>query len=82
MDEAASLFPEARRLVMASDTLPGPAAASAAAEAIEKREVDLIIGTKIVAKGWHFPYLTLVGVRPSAQKVVEDRKAEMTRAKT
>ena len=57
-----SLFPEARRLVMASDTLPGPAAAAAAAEAIEKREVDLIIGTQIVAKGWHFPYLTLVGV--------------------
>jgi primosomal protein N' (replication factor Y) len=24
--------------------------------------VDLIIGTQIVAKGWHFPYLTLVGV--------------------
>jgi primosomal protein N' (replication factor Y) len=62
LEEAASLFPEARRLVMASDTLPGPAAASAAAEAIEKREVDLIIGTQIVAKGWHFPYLTLVGV--------------------
>jgi glutathione S-transferase len=27
-------------------------------------------------------YLKLVGERPSAQKVVEDRKAEMTRAKT
>ena len=26
------------------------------------REVDLIIGTQIVAKGWHFPHLTLVGV--------------------
>jgi primosomal protein N' (replication factor Y) len=24
--------------------------------------VDLIIGTQIVAKGWHFPHLTLVGV--------------------
>lgn len=29
---------------------------------IERREVDLIIGTQIVAKGWHFPHLTLVGV--------------------
>ena len=28
------------------------------------------------------PYLKLVGERPSAQKVVEDRKAEMTRART
>ncbi len=61
-EEAAALFPEARRLVMASDTLPGPDAAAAAAHAIEAREVDLIIGTQIVAKGWHFPHLTLVGV--------------------
>ncbi|MFC3123894.1 primosomal protein N' [Pseudoroseomonas globiformis] len=61
-EEAAELFPDARRLVMASDTIPGPAAAAEAARAIEAREVDLIIGTQIVAKGWHFPHLTLVGV--------------------
>jgi primosomal protein N' (replication factor Y) len=61
-EEAAGLFPEARRLVMASDTLPGPDAAAAAARAIANREVDLVIGTQIVAKGWHFPHLTLVGV--------------------
>ncbi|HXT80612.1 MAG TPA: primosomal protein N', partial [Acetobacteraceae bacterium] len=61
-EEAAVLFPEARRLVMASDTMPGPHAAADAARAIEAREVDLIIGTQIVAKGWHFPHLTLVGV--------------------
>jgi primosomal protein N' (replication factor Y) len=61
-EEAAATFPEARRLVMASDTLPGPLAAAEAARAISAREVDLIIGTQIVAKGWHFPHLTLVGV--------------------
>jgi primosomal protein N' (replication factor Y) len=61
-EEAAALFPEARRLVMASDTLPGPHAAAAAARAIADRAVDLVIGTQIVAKGWHFPHLTLVGV--------------------
>ncbi len=61
-EEAAALFPEARRLVMASDTLPGPHAAGAAARAIAAREVDLVVGTQIVAKGWHFPHLTLVGV--------------------
>ena len=61
-EEAAAIFPGARTLVMASDTVPGPDAAAAAAHAIEKREVDLIIGTQIVAKGWHFPHLTLVGV--------------------
>jgi len=61
-EEVSELFPEARRLVMASDTIPGPAAAAEAARRIEDREVDLIIGTQIVAKGWHFPHLTLVGV--------------------
>ena len=61
-EEAAAVFPEARRLVMASDTMPGPHAAAEAAHRIERREVDLIIGTQIVAKGWHFPHLTLVGV--------------------
>jgi len=61
-EEAASLFPDARRLVMASDTMPGPDAAAEAARAIAARDVDLIIGTQIVAKGWHFPHLTLVGV--------------------
>lgn len=61
-EEARALFPEARLLVMASDTLPGPGAAAEAARKIEAREVDLVIGTQIVAKGWHFPHLTLVGV--------------------
>ena len=61
-EEAGELFPDARRLVMASDSIPGPAAAAEAARRIAAREVDLIIGTQIVAKGWHFPHLTLVGV--------------------
>ena len=30
--------------------------------AFAKREVDVLIGTQIVAKGHHFPHLTLVGV--------------------
>ena len=62
LEEARQLWPEARVLVMASDSIPGPAAAAAAAQAIQDRQVDLIIGTQIVAKGWHFPHLTLVGV--------------------
>ena len=61
-EEAAALFPQARLLVMASDTMIGPDAAAQAARQISERVVDLIIGTQIVAKGWHFPHLTLVGV--------------------
>lgn len=61
-EEARIVFPDARVLVMASDTMPGPEAAAGAARAIAAREVDLIIGTQIIAKGWHFPHLILVGV--------------------
>ncbi len=62
VEEAALIFPDARRLIMASDTIAGPHAAAAAAHAIENRDVDLIVGTQLVAKGWHFPHLTFVGV--------------------
>jgi primosomal protein N' (replication factor Y) len=61
-EEAIVAFPKAALLVMASDTLTGPNAAAEAARAIAAREKNLIIGTQIVAKGWHFPHLTLVGV--------------------
>lgn len=61
-EEAAALLPDARRLIMASDTLMGRKATEEAVRAITERAVDLIIGTQVVAKGWHFPHLTLVGV--------------------
>jgi primosomal protein N' (replication factor Y) len=61
-EEVRLVFPEARALVMASDVITGPKEAAAAAAAISAREVDIIIGTQMVAKGWHFPHLTLVGV--------------------
>ncbi len=61
-EEVAATFPEARSLVMASDLITGPKEAAAAAELISNRQIDIIIGTQMVAKGWHFPHLTLVGV--------------------
>ncbi|WP_086635889.1 primosomal protein N' [Acetobacter sp. DsW_059] len=61
-EEARELFPDARILVMASDTLTSPTAITEAVTRISNREIDLIIGTQVVAKGWHFPYLTLVGI--------------------
>ena len=61
-EEVAALYPTARTAVMASDTLTGPSAAAALLGAVAARQVDLLIGTQIVAKGHHFPYLTLVGV--------------------
>jgi primosomal protein N' (replication factor Y) len=61
-EEVAVGFPAARTLVMASDLIAGPQQAAQAAAAIAAREVEIIIGTQMVAKGWHFPHLTLVGV--------------------
>ncbi len=61
-EEAAEAFPDVRMEIAASDTIAGPAAAAALVERIETHRVDLIVGTQIVAKGYHFPMLTLVGV--------------------
>jgi primosomal protein N' (replication factor Y) len=61
-EETAEAFPAARILVMASDLISGPKEAAAAAARIVNRDIDIIIGTQMVAKGWHFPGLTLVGV--------------------
>ena len=61
-EEVATQFPAARTAVMASDTLSGPRAAASLVEAVEAHSIDILIGTQIVAKGHHFPMLTLVGV--------------------
>ncbi len=61
-EEVAELFPEARVAIVSSDNLRGPLAHEEVFRAIEAREVDIVIGTQIVAKGHHFPWLTLVGV--------------------
>ncbi|MGE0566001.1 MAG: primosomal protein N' [Pseudolabrys sp.] len=61
-EEVAKLFPAARTSIMASDTIRGPDEAEALVGAMQRREIDLLIGTQIMAKGHHFPWLTLVGV--------------------
>jgi primosomal protein N' (replication factor Y) (superfamily II helicase) len=61
-EEMAARFPDARLGVMASDTLTGPRAAEEFIRAVEAHEIDVLIGTQVVAKGHHFPLLTLVGV--------------------
>ncbi|HEX4635803.1 MAG TPA: primosomal protein N', partial [Rhizomicrobium sp.] len=61
-EEFAAFFPKARYSIASSDILHGPAETQAAIRAFAKREIDVLIGTQIVAKGHHFPQLTLVGV--------------------
>lgn len=61
-EEVANNFPEARVALATSDTFRGPASAAEFVEQVQSGAVNLIVGTQIVAKGYHFPMLTLVGV--------------------
>ena len=61
-EEVHSLFPEARILMLASDTAENSEALSKMLQDIKDDKIDIIIGTQIIAKGHHFPNLTLVGV--------------------
>jgi primosomal protein N' (replication factor Y) len=61
-EEVAARFPNARTALMVSDLLTGPRAAADLAEGMAAHRYDVLIGTQIVAKGHHFPMLTMVGV--------------------
>ncbi len=61
-EEVAETFPDLRCIVAASDTVTSPTQAAELVRSIEAHEVDILIGTQMVAKGYHFPLLTLVGV--------------------
>jgi primosomal protein N' (replication factor Y) len=61
-EEFAQVFPQARMAIASSDTWHGPLETQSAIRAMAKREIDVVIGTQIMAKGHHFPQLTLVGV--------------------
>ena len=61
-EEVESIVPGKRIAIMTSDSVRGPDEAAALVKAIAAREVDVLIGTQMVAKGHHFPFLTLVGV--------------------
>ncbi len=61
-EEVEALFPDAGIGIMTSDTVRGPEAVAELLRAVDEREIDILIGTQMIAKGHHFPLLTLVGV--------------------
>lgn len=61
-EEVAKRFPKARTAILSSDITSSLAEVSAIFDKMEKKELDIIIGTQILAKGHHFPELTLVGI--------------------
>jgi len=61
-DEVAELFPDARTAIVTSDTIWSPLRAAEFVGAMEAGAIDIVVGTQLVTKGYHFPNLTLVGV--------------------
>jgi primosomal protein N' (replication factor Y) (superfamily II helicase) len=60
-EEVTRLFPEARIAILSSDLARG-ATLRDTLRGVEQGDFNLVLGTQLVAKGHHFPHLTLVGV--------------------
>lgn len=61
-DTLAAHLPGARLLRVDRDTMRNPGDWSAARQRVQAGEVDVLLGTQMLAKGHDFPGLTLVGV--------------------
>ncbi|MEL6661570.1 MAG: primosomal protein N' [Pseudomonadota bacterium] len=61
-EEARRLLPQARITIFSSDTAQTGADTRDIVERMAAGEIDVLIGTQIVAKGHNFPGLTLVGI--------------------
>ena len=61
-EEVLALFPTAKTEMITSETITNPKLFQTLSDRILTNEVDILIGTQILAKGHNFPNLTLVGV--------------------
>ncbi|WP_442864032.1 primosomal protein N' [Bartonella sp. F02] len=61
-EETQKLFPQARLLILSTDLKGGISQLRQELAAMANGDVDIIIGTQFIAKGHHFPGLSLVGV--------------------
>ncbi len=61
-EEVSRLFPNARIEVVTSDTVSKPEQFEKIINRLMNNETDILIGTQMLAKGHHFPNLTVVGV--------------------
>lgn len=70
------VFPQARVLRIDADSTRRKGSAQAAFDAVHRGEVDILIGTQMVAKGHDFQRLTLVGViNPDTALFSQDYRA-------
>lgn len=79
-DELAEVFPEARVARMDSDTMSSREAYEDVLGRFGRREIDILVGTQMIAKGLHFPHVTLVGIVSADTSLVlpDFRSAERT----
>ena len=61
-EEVKALFPQARIALVTSDNVESFVDAQNVVEQIMKHEIDIIIGTQMIIKGYDFPELELVGI--------------------
>lgn len=61
-EEVMEAWPKARVAVMASDTTSDLKHLHDILRGMEEHQIDILIGTQMIAKGHHFPQLTCVGV--------------------
>jgi primosomal protein N' (replication factor Y) len=61
-EEVEALLPNARIEAMTSDVARNIEEARALVSAMEEGEIDILIGTQMIAKGYHFPKLAFIGV--------------------
>ncbi|MGB1539810.1 MAG: replication restart helicase PriA, partial [Rickettsiales bacterium] len=61
-EEAKALFPQARVEMMTSDTMTSLSTAQETVDAMTAGKIDILVGTQMMAKGYHFPNLHLIGV--------------------
>jgi primosomal protein N' (replication factor Y) len=61
-EDIRALYPQSRVQRMDSDTMTGPHAHDEVYRQIRAGEIDILVGTQLIAKGHDFPDVTVVGV--------------------
>jgi len=61
-EEIYKMFPTARVAQMTSDNITTPKKAHEMVEAMTNKQIDILVGTQMLTKGYHFPNLDFVGV--------------------
>ncbi len=78
--EARRLFPDARLARMDTDSTSRKDSHATILRAFKKREIDILIGTQMIAKGHDFPNVSLIGVisADTALHIPDFRSSERT----